>query len=91
MTIGLFALMAGLGGMILPVLSGLLGLPTRILVTYMLDVVQLIARIPHALVKRQLSLTAMLFLYACVLGMVIVLWRQILRKHGKITDKNILD
>ncbi len=87
----LFALIAGLGGMILPVLSGLLGLPARILLTYMLDVVQLIAQIPHALVERHLSLTAMLFLYACVLGMVIVLWRQILRRHGKLTDKNILD
>lgn len=81
----LFALFAGLGGMLLPVLSGLIALPARFLLTYMLDVVQLLSRVPHALVERQLSLPSMLFLYTCVCSFVIVLWRKT-TKTAKITD-----
>ncbi|MES2970699.1 MAG: ComEC/Rec2 family competence protein [Patescibacteria group bacterium] len=82
----LFALLAGLGGMLLPILGGIIALPARILLTYMLDLVQIISRIPNALVERELSLLSMLFLYLCVSLFVIVLWRQVVKKHVTITD-----
>lgn len=81
----LLALMAGLGGMIMPVLSGVFAIPARILLTYMLDLVSLLARIPHALVKRRIALPQMLFLYGCVISFVAVVWRKS-SGNVKITD-----
>lgn len=87
----LFALVAGLAGMALPLLSAAFAFPARILLTYILDVAQIISRVPNALVERRLTLPAMLFMYGCIISCVIILWRQLLRKYGTITDKNILD
>lgn len=83
----LLALVAGLGGMMLPILGGLIGWPAKILLTYMLDLVQLMSRIPGALVERQLSLSAMLFLYGCIIVFVTVLWRITDKKHAIITEE----
>lgn len=81
----LLALAAGLAGMLLPVLSGLIALPAKILLTYMLDLVQLMSQIPHVLVQRHVSLVTMLFLYGCVLVFVLTLWHKV-QRNGKITD-----
>lgn len=91
----LLALVAGLGGMLLPVLGGIIGWPARILLTYMLDLVELLSRIPNALVQRQLSLLSMLFVYVCVLLFVAVLWRTTEKKRDIIrieitTDSGLL-
>ena len=80
----LLALIAGLGGMLLPILSGLIAWPAKLLLTYMLDLVQLMSRIPNALIERQLSLAAMLFLYGCIIISVAVLWRVTEKKHAII-------
>lgn len=77
----LLALVAGLAGMLVPVVSGIVALPARILLTYILDLVELMSRIPHALVQRQLPLWAMLFLYGCVSLFVLVLWRTTEKKR----------
>lgn len=82
----LLALIAGLGGMLVPVLGGLIAVPARILLTYILDIAQLLSRIPHALVKRNLSLLAMLFLYGCVLFFVTIMWRATQKRRAIITD-----
>ncbi len=78
----LLALVAGLAGMLVPVLSGIIALPARILLTYMLDLVELMSRIPHALVQRQLPLAGMLFLYGCISVFVLVLWRTTEKKRA---------
>lgn len=83
----LLALFAGLAGMLVPVLSGIVALPARILLTYMLDLVELMSRIPHALVQRQLPLTAMLFLYGCVSLFVLVLWRTTEKKRAILASE----
>ncbi len=82
----LLVLIAGLAGMLLPVMSGVIALPARILLTYMLDLVELMSRIPHALIQRQLPLAAMLFLYGCVCLFVLVLWQVTNKKHDTITE-----
>lgn len=84
----LCALAAGLGGMLLPLLSGIIAFPARIILTYMLDLVQVLSRIPHALIERQLSLAATLFIYGCVVVFVSVLWRVTEKKHAIITEEN---
>lgn len=81
----LLSLVAGLAGMLTPAVAGLLALPARVLLTYMLDVIQLLSRTPHALVQRQLPLGAMLFMYGCVAAMVLTLWHKTL-KTAKITE-----
>ncbi len=80
----LLAMVAGLGGMILPILGGIIAWPARILLTYILDLVQLLSRIPSALVQRQLSLVFMLFLYVCVMIFAVVIWRVTEKKRAII-------
>ncbi len=82
----LVALVAGVAGMFVPVLAGLFALPARILLTYMLDMTQLMSRIPNALARRQLSLGLMLYIYACVGLFVLVLWRITDRKRIIIVE-----
>lgn len=83
----LFALAAGLAGMLVPVLSGIIALPARILLTYMLDLAELMSRIPHALVRRQLPLGAMLFLYGCISLFVVILWRATEKKRAILAQE----
>lgn len=85
----LLTLVAGLAGMTMPILSGIIVLPARILLTYMLDLAQLLSRIPYALVQRQLPLAAMLFLYGCVCLFVLVLWHATEKKRGILAPETI--
>ncbi|HSX47087.1 MAG TPA: ComEC/Rec2 family competence protein, partial [Patescibacteria group bacterium] len=81
----LLSLIAGLAGMLVPVLGGWLALPANYLLTYLLDLVQLISRWPYVLIKRQLPLFGMLFLYGCLMGVMVSLWHK-QRQTGKITE-----
>ena len=47
----LLGLCAGLGGMLLPTVAGWLAWPATILLTYILDVVAIFNRVPHAFVE----------------------------------------
>ncbi len=58
---------AGFAGMIIPQIGGWLAWPASILLTYMLDIVHLLAKIPSALVHASLSTSYMLVFYALVL------------------------
>lgn len=73
----LASLIAGLAGMFVPVISSWLALPARILLTYMLDMVSLLAGIPRALIRRSISLQTMLGLYAAILAFTAALWRSV--------------
>ncbi len=81
----LMALMAGVSGMFWPVLAGWIAWPARILLTYMLDLIRLLARWPHALVERSWSLSSMLVMYGCLLVICLVMWRR-LQKNARVTD-----
>lgn len=81
----LLSLIAGLAGIFLPVTAGLLAWPAWLLLTYMLDVVNLLSRIPHASISRALPLAYMVCLYVSLAFASIVLWRKI-TKNAKLTD-----
>jgi competence protein ComEC len=80
------AFAAGLGGMLTPFISGWIAWPARVLLTYMLDVIGLLAQVPHALSHRTLSAAYMLVLYAVVSFICLLLWMKTRTKSGIITD-----
>jgi competence protein ComEC len=82
----LLSLIAGLAGIFVPVLSGLLAWPAYIILTYMLDIVNLLSRVPHALVQLNLTTAGMVALYVVFLFMTFVLWRKSLPVRGTITE-----
>lgn len=83
----LLTLLAGLVGIFLPSF-GILVLPTRLLLTYILDVAHLLSRIPGAVVRVQTSIVITIVLYAIVTVVCLVLWHAKTRNYGTITDEN---
>lgn len=71
----LCGLVAGLGGMILPALVSWVAWPANLLLTYMLDIAQLLSRVPHAYAENiSFSWQAMAFAYATIGGVMLVLF-----------------
>ncbi len=87
----LFSLFAGVAGMFTPVISGIIALPATLLLTYMLDLVQIFAKVPHALLQIVTTLTQTLYLYGLLLFVTLLLHYVVKRKYGKITDTNIIE
>lgn len=85
----LLSLVAGLAGMLVPTLAGIIAWPAQLLLTYILDIAQLLARLPHALIPATLSLPSMVLMYSAVAFVSLVLWRKTLTRHATITDENI--
>lgn len=81
----LFSAVAGLAGMLLPAVATWLALPARILLTYMIEVVSLLAQIPRAKIQRAISLETMLTLYAAILAVTAALWKR--QKSATSTQK----
>lgn len=84
--LGMFAsLFAGLAGMLLPALAGWVAWPAKWLLTYMLDVAELVSRIPNMQFSASLTPWSMVGLYAIILMLALVWWQKS-SKSGKITD-----
>lgn len=84
----LLALGAGLGGMLVPAFAGWLAWPAKTLMTYMLDIANVLARIPHAFVENiGFSLLAMLTSYAIIGFLCLILWSKTRPKRATITDR----
>ena len=81
----LLTFIAGLVGMVASSVAGWLAWPGRILLTYMLDAISLLARIPHAAVSRSMPLYYMVTLYALMVVLCIILWHKTRQKDGTIT------
>lgn len=79
-------LAAGLAGMFVPFMSGWLAMPSRLSLTYMLDVVSLLSRLPRALVKQSITVWQMVLMYSGMIMLVIILWHKIKTSSGIITD-----
>ncbi|MEK7603147.1 MAG: ComEC/Rec2 family competence protein [Patescibacteria group bacterium] len=75
----LFSALAGIAGMSLQALSGWLAWPARGLLTYMLDLTSLLSRPRGILIERVLSVSGLIFLYACLTLIIIILS---VRKRG---------
>ncbi|MBA3758470.1 ComEC/Rec2 family competence protein [Candidatus Saccharibacteria bacterium] len=85
----ILTLSAGLAGMFVPILSGFIAWPARILLRYMLEVVGLFARVPNALVERAITLPYMLGMYVIIAVVTLLAWRKVLSKYGTITDNDL--
>lgn len=81
----LTALVAGLAGMFVPVIAGVIAWPATTLMTAMLDIVRVLSQIPHILIARSLSMAGMLTCYASLVLVTIILWR-VSYKNANITD-----
>ncbi|MGZ6005128.1 MAG: ComEC/Rec2 family competence protein [Candidatus Saccharimonadales bacterium] len=82
----LLAFLAALAGMLLPAIAGWLAWPARLLLTYLLDIVRLMSKVPHALSRQSLSLAQVIWAYALVLLICALLWLRSRSKAGIITD-----
>lgn len=80
----LFGLIAGLAGMLIPAVAGWFAWPATILLTYMLDIASLLAKVPHAQLSVNLGLFGMIFLYGVLLFFTYVLYRKVKSLHGII-------
>ncbi len=78
---------AGLCGALIPQFAGWFALPARILLTYMLDIVHLLASIPSVLVHRSVSASYMLALYGLVLMMVLVIHKKMPKRQKPIVEE----
>lgn len=83
-------LVAGISGMVVPVLAGWLAWPARILLRYMLEVVAMFARVPHALVERSITIFYMVAMYLLIIIGTLLAWRSVRAKYGTITDKDTI-
>jgi len=84
----LLSLGAGLAGMLIPALAGWLAWPAKWLMTYMLDIANLLSRIPHAFVENiAFSVLYMIIAYAIIAFVCLILWSKT-NKDGTITEKN---
>jgi competence protein ComEC len=72
----LSAVAAGAGA-IVPQFAGWLALPARLLLTYMLDIVHMMSRIPSVLVHRSISLGYMVSIYAVAIALLVLIYRKL--------------
>lgn len=83
----LFSFIAGLAGMMIPSLAGWISWPATVLMTYMLDIVNILSRVPLASIGQKIDSLQMIFLYLIIVVLVLLWWRKTLRT-GKIKKLN---
>jgi competence protein ComEC len=83
----MLSLIAGLGGMFVVSIAGWLAWPAKLVMTYMLDLAALFARIPHALLTRSLPISGLIVMYLAVLLVSVTLGHNVIRR-ATITDVN---
>jgi ComEC/Rec2-related protein len=85
----LLATITGLAGMLVPVISGWIAVPTRVLLNYMLDIAHVLAGLPHIFRENiGLSLAEMLVWYTGLGLFIAALWYKSQTRSGIITDIN---
>lgn len=72
----LFSFIAGLAGWLLPALAGWLALPARFLLTYMLDIANIVSRLPGARLSIDVNTWVLAGIYAVLCGGIWVLYRR---------------
>lgn len=76
----LLSLFAGLAGMVMPIASGFIAWPARVLLDFMLSVAGLFARVPHA--SENISLPVVYMVSSYILLVVVVIVLQQRAKHS---------
>lgn len=82
----LLCLIAGLAGMLIAPVAGWFAWPGRLLMNYIVDIVRIMSRFPHAAIVRSMALQHMLALYG-VVGFVLIVWWKKIPKQRTITDR----
>lgn len=73
----LLSFVAGLSGMLAPVVSGWLAWPAKLLLTYMVDTATALSRIPHVFQQNTyLSLLDMVLCYGAIVAVVMLVYRR---------------
>lgn len=85
----LLSAIAGTAGAFIPQFGGWFALPARLLLTYMLDIVHLLASLPSVLIHRSISLKYMLGLYSIVVLLIIAIYKKA-QPPKPIADQGIL-
>lgn len=83
----LLGAVAGAAGAIIPQLAGWLAWPASLLMTYMLDVIHIMASIPSVLLHASINITYMLSFYLFVLIAVLAARKHSLTKNALILNK----
>lgn len=84
------AFVAGLAGAIIPAIAGWFAWPAKLLLTYLLDMATLVARIPNMQFETTIGAGVMVGLYGIILATTLIWWHK-LPKSAKITDTNYLE
>ncbi len=86
----IFAFVAGLAGTFVPMIAGWFAWPAKLLLTYLLDMATLVARIPNMQFTVSFGAGTMVAMYAAVVLLTLIWWQK-LPKSAKITDTNYLE
>lgn len=81
------SLIAGIAGMIITPIAGWFAWPAKIVLTYILDLAALFARVPNAVLKRTLSVGGLVMIYGCMILIILALARAVANR-GTITDSD---
>jgi competence protein ComEC len=84
----LLSAVAGTAGAIAPQIAGWFALPARLLLTYMLDIVHIMANLPSVLIHRSISLPYMLAIYGLVTLMLTAAYSKLPKR--KVLEQNPL-
>ncbi len=81
----LLSLFAGITGMFMPWVAALIGWPAKQLLTYMLEISDIVSRFPKASYEVKISLWMLVisYVFICVLGLGLLRYRQ---QNRRITD-----
>lgn len=82
----LLSAVAGIAGALAPQIAGWFALPARLLLTYMLDIVHILANLPSVLIHRSISLPYMLAIYGFVSLALLAAYRK-LPKTKALSDE----
>lgn len=86
-----FSVVGGVAGILVPSVSGLIAWPASVLMTYMLDMVAVFAKVPNALISRVLSIGGLLYVYVLILAATVIFYQRAKSKYGTITERNIIE
>jgi len=73
----LFSFVAGIGAMLAPALAGWVAWPATLLMTYMIDLVQVLARLPYAAIDQKITVWQLVISYTIIVAVLLVWWRKV--------------
>jgi len=81
----LFSAVAGAVGALVPAVAGWFSWPATIVLTYIIDITRLSARVPHASIYYSIGAAAMVLVYAILVLLLVGLYRSSVRKKSVLT------